>query len=262
MGGDVKSLLHQAQSPLRQEVRQISEVPASLFPARLPALHISGRLKGAVAEYKAERGKIYVSLRILKQWEKRLSVKYGSGRLPSVLAQCLAPVYVHELSHMRDCNQGKTSGFVWPVTLADEYAAAFWQLYLIDVYQRALPDYSQDCREWLPPAELIQTPADRRKEQIYGWYAQKSGIALPPVISGGAVSSVQREGQIRFAGLVYRPKRRPLSLNAFLKRGGNWLYLSPRALEQFAHSLQYRDYLRSVGRREQEINTALQILLK
>ncbi len=256
--GDVKSLLRQTQSPLRREVRQISDIPASLFPAQWPALRVSARLKGAVAEYKAERGKIYISRSILKQWEKRLALKYGPGRLPAVLAQCLAPVYVHELSHMRDQNQGKALGFVWPVTLEDEYAAAFWQLYVIDAYQRALPDYSLDCREWLPPAELIQTPAGRRRERIYGWYAQKSGIALPPVISGRTVASVRREGQVRFAGFVYRPKSRTVSLNVFLKRGGNWLYLSPRALERFVGSIQYRDYLLSVGRREQEIHTALQ----
>lgn len=251
--GELKDFLHQTEDALHQEIRQTDALPASLIPEKLPALRLSNHLNGALAEYQESR-KSYVSLsrQTLKQWKKRLSSRYNSPQLPLVFAWCLLPVYVHELSHARDQRQARSNGFVWPVTLEDEYIATWWQLYLLQNYFSTVPDYRADCKEWLPPQVLFHTSADQWKDKVYLLYGERLGIALPPPISAQNLMSLRQNGQIVFEELTYRPKSRKLRWNTFVKQGGNWLFLSPAALERLASSQQYAAYLKWLQRREKE----------
>ncbi len=253
---DLKGLIKQTKSPLHKEIDQQINIPWSFFPQNLPDLYLSQRLKGAVAEFKTyPKPRIYIAKSSLKQWYNRLSVKYDEEVLPSVLAQCLVPVYIHELSHFRDTRQGKRLGFVWPVTLEDEYIAVFWQLYLINLYSSSVADYFQNCKEWLPSEELLTAPSSQTRERIYAWYGQTLSADLPPGITAQGVASLEQTGEINSFGMLYRPKSRTLSLRTFLKQGGNWLYLSPKAMKQFISSPQYKGYLTLIHQRETEINT-------
>lgn len=252
-GSDLKSLLQQTQDSLQQEVHQIDEIPASLRPVQLPNLCFSNHLQGAVAEYRADKNTIYISRRVLKQWHSRLSSEKKSN-LQDTLSQCLIPVYVHELSHARDYQQGQSHGFVWPITLEDEFIATVWQAYLIQQYQRTHLNYQQHCTEWLPLQRKDFVLSSQGKANLYAAYSTRLGDNLPPPLSPENIVQLQESGQIIFADRIYRPRRRKLSFRSFIKRGGNWLLLSPSALKKLSDSAQYAVYFNLLQQRNNELN--------
>lgn len=241
---DIAELFQQAQPLLLEEVRPSAVLPADLWPAPLPVPVLSSRRTGALAQYDAATRQIYFFTRALTAWQQT-----APEVTPQALARCLAPLYIHELSHMRDEQAARSEGYAWPVTLEDEQVAAFWQL----IFMQADPAAYEHCAPLLPPEAYRQEAACHAADKIQAYYAAQAHGTLPPPLDLAYIKELQQKGQIQFAGQVFRPKVRLLSLNKLFSAGGNWMQLRAGALRALPDSAAYTAVQQHRARREKEI---------
>ena len=210
---EIKELLRQSEPFLHQELQTISTLPDSLTERQYP-LYLRAKSHFAIAEYAGTKDKIFIFKRPLKKW---LALYGQEPSLPRLLGKCLAPVYVHELSHAKDHSFGKRHGFVWPVTVSDEYNATFWQVHFIQEKLKQNPDYYKECNAFMPKKDFLQASADQLEKQILRHYS-----FLPPPLIQENIQQLLKHKKINYGGFSFSSKRAVLSLKSFFQKGGSW----------------------------------------
>lgn len=248
----VTELFRQAADNMVQELQRIPGLPAELCLFSVGFVSLSSKYTGALAEYQPERKQIVFFRRGLEQWLKQPEVSaLDTPARAALLARCLTPVYVHEMSHARDQKWGETNGFFWPVTLKDEFIASFWQLYVMRHYSLIQPDYYKNCQPLLP----ANIPAPENwEEYIYRRYAAQKGAALPPPpLTQTHIEQLIKEGYILFEGKKFYPSKKQISFKRFLKKRASWIQIKKKDLPEFTESELYLRYLKLDNQRNNEI---------
>ena len=241
---EIKELLRQSEPFLHQELQTISTLPDSLTEHRYH-LHLRAKSHFAIAEYVGTKDKIFIFKRPLKKW---LALYGQEPSLPRLLGKCLAPVYVHELSHAKDHSFGKRHGFVWPVTVSDEYNATFWQIYFLQEKLKQNPDYYKECNAFMPKKDFLQASPENLQQQV----AQHYGF-LPPPMTQENIRQLTENKEILYLGFSFSQKRAVLSLKSFFKKGGSWLEVKNKELGKITQHPNYDIYTQEKNRQMQEI---------
>ncbi|MBR4591623.1 MAG: hypothetical protein IKO35_00245 [Elusimicrobiaceae bacterium] len=248
----VSNIFEQALTLIPLELVRGRDVPFVGLQGQIP-VKLSRQNPGAIAQYQAATHQIVFFKKPISKWLSQTKKQIEPAALPEILARCLAPVYVHELSHARDWQQAQQKGFIWPVTLEDEYIASFWQLQFMQQVSAGDSRYYAMCAPFLPPASYRGIPPCQAKETIYQTYVSQAGDALPPPLTRENIRNIQQRGRIDFVLHSFAAKRRHISVLSLFTKGGNWLQLTPQALAALEHSLTYKMYIAFQNQRYQEI---------
>jgi len=239
---EIKKYLQQSFPFLRQELRTVSAVPPSLIENEyIP--YLSGKSTFAVAEYVPQKNKIFIFNTPLKKW-----LSSQKNPQPALLARCLAPVYLHELSHARDYLSGKKYGFVWPITTSDEQIATFWQIYFIKEKLKQDSDYYKGCEPFMPKKNFLQVSEEQLEEHILKYYS-----FLPPPITEENITQLKKNRNILYKGFSFKQKRSVLSVNSFFKKGGSWLEIKNKELDRLRQDSYFHLYTQEKSRHFEEI---------
>ncbi|MCQ2410642.1 MAG: hypothetical protein MJ053_03910 [Elusimicrobiaceae bacterium] len=229
----VKTVFWQAIALLPAQLQHApNDFPTFLRSTQTPVA-FSRRSPGALAEYRASSCQIIFFKRPLARWLVQARLQVAEEHLPELLARCLAPIYVHELSHAQDQAQSRMGGFAWPVTLEDEYVASFWQLYFMQAAARGDSSYYELCAPLLPPESYRNLAPCEAKTAIYQTYASAAKDRLPPPLTLSLVQQLLRGGKINFALHEFTSQKPSLSILRFVQQGGNWLRVTPAELQTF-----------------------------
>ena len=229
----VKTVFWRAVSLLPAQLQYASEdLPAYLRSTQTPVA-FSRRSPGALAEYRASSRQIVFFKRPLARWFAQARLHVAEEHLPELLARCLAPIYVHELSHAQDQSQARMGGFAWPVTLEDEYVASFWQLYFMQAAARGDSSYYELCAPLLPPESYRHLAPCEAQTAIYQTYAAAAKDRLPPPLTWPLIQQLLRGGKINFASHEFTSQSPSLAVLRFVQQGGNWLRITPAELKTF-----------------------------
>ncbi len=210
-------------------------------------MSLLGFLPGAVQTTAPTRMKIvYLPDGVRARWNPKTDAFEVSKThwKTSPHARCLLPLFVHESIHSHFVKQARTMGFAWPITLQDEVPAIYYEL----LTENTLPDYAQNCAAWR--AELI---AERRaltaqdwkafQAAIYERYSQFPGEELPPPpFAEPWIMQAQHGKELTFYQRTYLLRRRTLSAEKFWRKGGSWLWVSPKELERTVSDPRYPLY--------------------
>lgn len=253
---EIQTLLAQSAQPLRAELSKAFYLPADLIPGGTDYRFTLSRKKtGALAQYRASSSAIYIFKKPLAGWIKSLPQNHTPQQLASMFARCAAPLYIHELSHGRDQNRAAENGFVWPLTLEDEYAAYFWQLYFIRKNLEQDPLYYQNCGAFMPPEKWLREPPEKWEHLIYARYVRFNGKQPPPPpLRRPYREEMAADARVTFEGKTFKSNARFLTNERLFKNGGNWLRLKPKELKQLPSNPLFLKYLQLADERRAEIS--------
>lgn len=249
---ELRRLLTDGAAQIHAQIKAVPSLPEELARFRPEAVVLSSQNTGAAAEYRPGKKQILFFRKPLERWLEQPDVSaLDAPARAALLARCLAPVYIHEISHARDQKWGETNGFFWPITLKDEFIASFWQLYVMRHYSLLQPDYYKACRPLLP----ANIPAPENwEEYIYRRYAAQKGAALPPPpLTPAHIEQLRTRGFVSFYNKKFFPPKKKLSFKRFIRQPASWLQIKKRDIPAFINSRQYINYLWLDGKREQEI---------
>lgn len=245
-----KKLLKEAQPFVQKEITSARTIPTSLIAlADEYSMVISSQKSGGVAEYKPKKDRIYIFEKELRPWsEKQVFTA------PDELARCLAPVFLHELTHARNQQFAQAHSFVWPVTLSDEYIAVFWQVHFIQENLQQDPHYYDRCHGFMPPADFLNAKKEDLPAVITDHYL-KTNAHLPPPLTAANLQALQENKKILWHGYLFQPKRRILSVKSLFQKGGDWTTLRPKQLPLLLSSSLYQIYVQQNTLLNQEIRS-------
>lgn len=202
------------------------------FPAyaRYPFYLETPRTPGQLARWEPRKKRIYLSKKAYKKW-----LRAHPAATAQQLAQCVAPLWVHEFSHAQDAAFAQAHGFVWPVTLQDEVLATAKQL----LFMRAQTVKNQQdyalCRGLLPVLEREQTAlaqGDWRafEAAVLGRYSRLSRRQMPPPPLTAVFIFQAQGGQMVYGPLRYKTYPRGGRAQHVFYGGTSWTQLNAKEL--------------------------------
>ena len=231
--------------------KEIPNIPASLLSNAPTQIKPSSLPKGVLAKWDEHKNYFLISKRLLKQWTKQTPQPSAEK-----LASCLLPLWLHEATHARSFQEGKSLGFVWPFTLEDEAIATYWQIYTQQALEQA--EKFSTCHLWVPDL-FLEKEAHLKKDWpmfqqvVFERYSAALGRELPPPLIPENLPQEKEKKQIFFSKGIYPVFTGKLSLKTFLTKGGKWTDLSRKNFFLFLGSPSYLRYQEKLALYTKEI---------